>query len=282
MRPWPARSPDARREAPRGRRAAGVTACPPRPHRRDRGRSPRHRRLREDPHAPGRRPRGVALGTLYRYFPSKERLFATALIRWAQTFQQSYERTIRSSETEPAERVRRTMHVALKAFERNPCFFGLLMALQVSDDPEVAARLRALHGHHQPRRALRPRRDRRAVGRAHRDPRVGRGVQPAAPLVARPHADERGAQPARRSSASTSSSHPRPPAPASRATATWAPTPAPRSAPSPRWCRRAPSTPRWAARLHRRAARRRHAPSPTGAKYHVIDHVDHVLRRTSR
>lgn len=82
---------------------------------------------------------GVALGTLYRYFPSKERLFATALNRWAQTFQQSYERTIRSSESEPAERVRRTMHVALKAFERNPRFFGLLMALQVSDDPEVAA-----------------------------------------------------------------------------------------------------------------------------------------------
>jgi AcrR family transcriptional regulator len=82
---------------------------------------------------------GVALGTLYRYFPSKERLFATALIRWAQTFQQSYERTIRSSESDPAERVRRTMHVALKAFERNPRFFGLLMALQVSDDPEVAA-----------------------------------------------------------------------------------------------------------------------------------------------
>lgn len=82
---------------------------------------------------------GVALGTLYRYFPSKERLFATALNRWAETFQQSYERTIRSSESEPAERVRRTMHVALKAFERNPRFFGLLMALQVSDDPEVAA-----------------------------------------------------------------------------------------------------------------------------------------------
>lgn len=82
---------------------------------------------------------GVALGTLYRYFPSKERLFATALNRWAETFQQSYERTIRSSESEPAQRVRRTMHVALKAFERNPRFFGLLMALQVSDDPEVAA-----------------------------------------------------------------------------------------------------------------------------------------------
>ena len=32
---------------------------------------------------------GVALGTLYRYFPSKERLFATALIRWGQTFEQS-------------------------------------------------------------------------------------------------------------------------------------------------------------------------------------------------
>jgi len=82
---------------------------------------------------------GMSPGSLYRYFPSKERLFATALIRWAQTFQQSYERTIRSAETDPSVRVRRTMHVALKAFERNPRFFGLLMALQGSDDPEVAA-----------------------------------------------------------------------------------------------------------------------------------------------
>ena len=81
---------------------------------------------------------GVALGTLYRYFPSKERLFATALIRWGQTFEQSYERTIRSAETDPATRLRRTLQVALKAFERSPRFFGLLVTLQASDDPEVA------------------------------------------------------------------------------------------------------------------------------------------------
>jgi len=82
---------------------------------------------------------GVALGTLYRYFPSKDLLFATALIRWAETFEQSYQRTIRSTETDPAVRLRRTMHVVVRAFERNPRFFGLMMAMQVSDDPEVAA-----------------------------------------------------------------------------------------------------------------------------------------------
>lgn len=89
---------------------------------------------------------GVALGTLYRYFPSKERLFATALIRWAQTFEQSYERSIRTAETDPVVRLRRTLGVALKGFERSPRFFGLLIALQASDDPEVAARLETFTG----------------------------------------------------------------------------------------------------------------------------------------
>lgn len=89
---------------------------------------------------------GVALGTLYRYFPSKERLFATALIRWAQTFEQSYERSIRTAETDPVVRLRRTLGVALKGFERSPRFFGLLIALQASDDPDVAARLETFSG----------------------------------------------------------------------------------------------------------------------------------------
>jgi AcrR family transcriptional regulator len=88
----------------------------------------------------------VALGTLYRYFPSKEQLFATALIRWVQTFEQSYERSIRSAETDPVVRLRRTLGVALKGFERSPRFFGLLIALQSSDDPEVAARLETFTG----------------------------------------------------------------------------------------------------------------------------------------
>jgi len=88
----------------------------------------------------------VALGTLYRYFPSKEQLFATALIRWVQTFEQSYERSIRSAESDPVVRLRRTLGVALKGFERSPRFFGLLIALQSSDDPEVAARLETFTG----------------------------------------------------------------------------------------------------------------------------------------
>ncbi len=89
---------------------------------------------------------GVALGTLYRYFPSKERLFAAALIRWAQTFEQSYERTIREVETDPVARLRRTLGVMLKAFERSPRFFGLLIVLQSSDDPEVAGLLERFSG----------------------------------------------------------------------------------------------------------------------------------------
>ena len=81
---------------------------------------------------------GVALGTLYRYFPSKERLFAAALVQWGQSFQQRYERTIRSDVAPPAQRLKQTLHAAVGAFERNPRFFGLVAALQSSDDPEVA------------------------------------------------------------------------------------------------------------------------------------------------
>ena len=47
---------DARREAPAVDDLPASAACPPRPHRRDRRRAARHRRLRQDPHAPRRRP----------------------------------------------------------------------------------------------------------------------------------------------------------------------------------------------------------------------------------
>lgn len=79
----------------------------------------------------------VALGTLYRYFPSKDRLFAAALNQWASTFQQRYESSIRTAEHDPEVRLARILRAAVRGFERSPHFFDLLVQLQSSDDPEV-------------------------------------------------------------------------------------------------------------------------------------------------
>ncbi len=89
---------------------------------------------------------GVALGTLYRYFPSKEQLFGAALIQWGESFQQRYERTIQRTAAHPSERLKKTLRSAVTAFERSPRFFGLVVVLQSSDDPEVAALFRQFSG----------------------------------------------------------------------------------------------------------------------------------------
>src|SRR5512133_401214 len=62
---------------------------------------------------------GVALGTVYRYFTSKEHLYAAALLQWADKFpprEQSKRAGGRSDEAQ----FRALMHRAVRAFERYP------------------------------------------------------------------------------------------------------------------------------------------------------------------
>ncbi len=84
---------------------------------------------------------GVALGTLYRYFPSKEHLFVAALAEWGAGFgpRQSDRRGGRAQD--PATRLRQALDDAVTAFERNPQFFSLISVLGSADDPEVAETL---------------------------------------------------------------------------------------------------------------------------------------------
>jgi len=87
---------------------------------------------------------GVALGTLYRYFPSKEQLFAHVLMEWSAGFETTLRR--RQARTgHDAERLRLALRRAAAAFERHPHFFRLIAVLEVVDDPGVTAPFRT-HG----------------------------------------------------------------------------------------------------------------------------------------
>jgi TetR/AcrR family transcriptional regulator, cholesterol catabolism regulator len=76
----------------------------------------------------------VSLGTLYNYFSSKERLFAEAFLRWANTLPANVRnRPLRASV--PAERLMEAMHLAIGAFERKPQMARLVNLLLNSPDP---------------------------------------------------------------------------------------------------------------------------------------------------
>ncbi|MFI7589725.1 TetR/AcrR family transcriptional regulator [Spongisporangium articulatum] len=73
---------------------------------------------------------GVALGTLYRYFSSKEHLYAAVLGEWA-----AFDRARPSrSKAAPAERVRKRVHAVIRALHRQPQFFKVYVLLQASGD----------------------------------------------------------------------------------------------------------------------------------------------------
>ena len=76
----------------------------------------------------------VALGTLYRYFVSKEQLYAAVLLEWSG----SYVMDNSSPEDTAADRIRRRLHRALKAFERRPQFYKVQAMLQTTTDPHAA------------------------------------------------------------------------------------------------------------------------------------------------
>jgi TetR/AcrR family transcriptional regulator, cholesterol catabolism regulator len=88
---------------------------------------------------------GVALATLYHYFPSKEHLFAEALVQWASTLGPDVARRPLTGATS-AERVEGALLRAARAFERRPQLARLLMRFETSDEPfahEVLVRLEA-------------------------------------------------------------------------------------------------------------------------------------------
>lgn len=80
---------------------------------------------------------GVALGTLYRYFTSKEHLFAAAFVEWQGALKKKLEREPPPGETEE-ERLRSVFHRTIRAFQLQPQFFRVLMMMTTAADPYAA------------------------------------------------------------------------------------------------------------------------------------------------
>lgn len=85
---------------------------------------------------------GVALGTVYRYFQSKDHLFAEVLAAWGSQLRTNVERKPLRGETN-AERLTDVLHRSMRAFQAWPQLARVVMALEASDDPftrEIFAR----------------------------------------------------------------------------------------------------------------------------------------------
>ena len=78
---------------------------------------------------------GVALGTLYRYFNSKDHLFASALVSWSHGFGDHLER---SASGPTVDQVRAIYRRAVRAFERQPRVYGVMVQVMSSRDPYAA------------------------------------------------------------------------------------------------------------------------------------------------
>jgi AcrR family transcriptional regulator len=78
---------------------------------------------------------GVALGTVYRYFASKEHLFAEALASWAERFRSDVTDAYGKTSTR---RLKTAYRRAVRAFELHPPVYGHLVVLQASKDPLAA------------------------------------------------------------------------------------------------------------------------------------------------
>jgi AcrR family transcriptional regulator len=75
---------------------------------------------------------GVALGTIYRYFSSKDHLVAAALLAWARTLDA---RPAATAGATAADRLVAILHQAVRAYQRQPAFARLLMMTATSTDP---------------------------------------------------------------------------------------------------------------------------------------------------
>lgn len=73
----------------------------------------------------------VALGTLYRYFNSKDHLFACALQSWSESFG---DHLALSAAGPTVDRVRAVYRLAVRAFEKQPRVYHVTMQVQSSTD----------------------------------------------------------------------------------------------------------------------------------------------------
>src|SRR5450432_2804607 len=80
----------------------------------------------------------VALGTVYRYFSSKEHLYAAALLEWAANFPAREQSKRTGGRTDEAQ-LRALMRRAVRAFERYPQMMRVEIVIESSPDPNARA-----------------------------------------------------------------------------------------------------------------------------------------------
>ncbi len=80
----------------------------------------------------------VALATVYRYFTSKEHLYAAALLEWATNFAPR-EQSKRAGHSTDEAQLRALMRRAVRAFERYPQMMRAEIVLETSTDPNARA-----------------------------------------------------------------------------------------------------------------------------------------------
>lgn len=81
---------------------------------------------------------GVALGTVYRYFSSKDHLLAAAMVQWASALDERASRRPVPDGT-ASDRLSAVLHQALRAYARQPTFARLLVLVANSTDPYASA-----------------------------------------------------------------------------------------------------------------------------------------------
>jgi AcrR family transcriptional regulator len=81
---------------------------------------------------------GVALATIYRYFSSKEHLYAAALLEWASGFP-SRGRSAATEDESDEDRLRALMRRAVRAFERYPQMLRAEIVVESSHDQNARA-----------------------------------------------------------------------------------------------------------------------------------------------
>ena len=78
----------------------------------------------------------VALGTVYRYFASKEHLFAAVLLEWSTSLHYSVQRRPLAGES-AQEQLDDLMRRVLNAGDRHPQFIQLILLLESTPDPHA-------------------------------------------------------------------------------------------------------------------------------------------------
>lgn len=78
----------------------------------------------------------VALGTVYRYFASKEHLFAAVLVKWGESFRHQVRRAPLKG-SDPAEQILEVYLRIIDGFERLPQFYRLMVVIENTNDPHA-------------------------------------------------------------------------------------------------------------------------------------------------